>query len=133
MPWNASTWDRTARAPPNIFLNIKGETLVQLFDDAYYFWHPGTNTFLTDGEKFDVVIGAPTAHHWEVRQNCIDDLADGSPTNYYTFWCPKLHAKRRCVLDYFGVLASGPRVGAHIKHEGDNQKWVLRSDGDVDG
>ena len=37
------------------------------------------------------------------------------------------------MLGYFGVLASGPRVGAHIKHEGDNQKWVLRSDGDVDG
>ena len=133
MPWNAPTWDRTARAPPNIFLNIKGETLVQLFDDAYYFWHPGSNTFLTGGKKFGVVIGAPTAQHWEVRQSCTVDLVDGSPTNYYTFWCPELHDKRKCVLDLCGGIFSGTRITTHIKHERDNQKWVLRSDGDVDG
>ena len=66
-------------------VSLSSEQFKSFTERNNYFWHPGTNTFLTDGEKFDVVIGAPTARHWEVRQSCIDDLADGSPTNYYTF------------------------------------------------
>ena len=45
-----------AREPPNLLVNIKGKTLVELYDDAYYFWHPGTETFMSEG-----CYGAATA------------------------------------------------------------------------
>ena len=125
-----------ARAPPNIFLNIKGETLVELCDDSYYFWNPGTNTFLTYDKPFCSVIGASTARFWEVRRGWARNPADGSQKNYYTFWCPELlhDNKRRCVLDLcHSDLSSGTKICVHIKHDGNNQKWVLKSDGDKDG
>ena len=123
-----------ARAPPNIFLNIKGDTLVELCDDSYYFWNPGTNTFLTDDVPFGTVIGGSTARFWEVRRGLTHSPADGSPNNYYTFWCPELHDKRRLVLDLCNDdLSSGTPIGAHMQHDVHNQKWVLRSDGDIDG
>ena len=123
-----------ARAPPNIFLNIKGDTLVELCDDSYYFWNPGTNTFLTNDVPFGVVIGASTARFWEVRQGWILNPADGSQENHYTFWCPEVHDKRKGVLDLcHGDLSSGTKTCVHIKHDGNNQKWVLKSDGDIDG
>ena len=115
--------------PPNIILNIKGETLVDLYDDAYYFWHPGTNTFLTNYVQDGCVVGAPTAQYWDVRQ-----VQNRGQVKYYSLWCQELHGKRKCALDLFlGDLSPGTRIITHVKHDGHNQKWVLRSDGDVDG
>ena len=128
------TWDRThsppgqEHHPPNIILNIKGETLVELYDDAYHFWHPATSTFLSS-TPFQVLFGAPTSQRWEVREIRADD----GPNNYYFLWAEELHGKRQCVMDLFGDIASGTRIGTHVKHEGHNQKWVFRSDGDIDG
>lgn len=120
-----------ARAPsPDPRVNIKGETLVELYDDAYYFWHPGTETFLADGTGY--IIGTPTAaRHWDVRKG----LISGNPNSYYMFWSQELHDKRKWVLDLLGNnLSSGARIGTYPKNEGDNQKWVLlRSNGDKDG
>ena len=116
-----------ARAPPNLPLNIKGETLVELYDDAYYFWHPGTETFLAHSPDPEYhIIGTPTAAQaWDMRQS----LTETSPKNvYYTFWGRELDGKRRRVLDDAKV-----RVMTWHKHDGENQKWVLKSDGDEDG
>ena len=116
-----------SRARPN---STKGETLVELYDDAYYFWHPGSETFLTPGPEYHV-IGSPTAvKHWELRHS----LSKGGPDGYYVLWSQDLDGKRKKVLDLFGAsISSGTRVGYWEKHEGGHQKWVLRSDGDEDG
>lgn len=117
-----------AGAQPN--LHLKGETPVILYDDAYYFWHPATSTFLRSSRECHVV-GSPTAaEHWELRHSLTKDGPDG----YYTFWGQELQGKRKMVLDLFGTsVSSGTRIGTWQKLEGDHQKWVLRSDGDEDG
>ena len=117
-----------AWAPPNKIPNTKGETLVELYDDAYYFWHPGTETFLSEGPEY-LTFGSPTAvHPWDVRQS--------SPQGniYYTFWGQELKGKRKMVLELFAMdLTPGTRIVTYNHLAGDNQKLVLRSDGDKDG
>ena len=111
------------RESPNLLVNIKGETFVELHDDAYYFWHPGTETFLSEGAE-NYIIGTPTAaHHWDVRQGYGND----SPNDYYMFWGQKPHGKRKKALDI------NVRVGTHRKNEGYHQKLILKSDGDKEG
>ena len=118
-----------AREPPNLLVNIKGETLVELYDDAYYFWHPGTETFMSEGPDHRI-IGTPTAaHYWEVRQGC----TKGSPSDYYMFWGQELYGKRKRVLDTFDQEPLGSYVGTHKKHDGGNQKLILKSNGDKEG
>ena len=117
------------RETPNLLVNIKGETFVELYDDAYYFWHPGTETFLSEGPEY-CIIGTPTAaHHWDVRQGYVDD----SPNDYYMFWGQELHDKRKRVLDTYDHNPPGTNVGTWSKHEGGNQKLILKSDGDKEG
>lgn len=118
-----------ARAPSNLDLHIKGETLVELYDDAYYFWHPGTETFLNTDSNRRIVGTRVASQHWEVRHNLV-----GLPNSYYTFWGQELHGKRKMVLDLdHGILTSGTKILVWEKLEGDNQRWILRSDGDEDG
>ena len=115
-----------ARAPSNLPLHIKGETLVELYDDAYYFWHQGTETFLNSNADFRIIGTRVASQHWEVRHNY-------HPDSYYILWGQELHGKKRKVVDLWdGDLSSGTIIIAHPKHEGDNQKWVLRSAGDED-
>ena len=117
------------RGSPNPLVNIKGETLVELYDDAYYFWHPGTETFMSEDPDHHI-IGTPTAaHYWEVRQGTMG----GSPSEYYMFWGQELRGKRKRVLDTFDHEPLGFYVGTYNKHEGGNQKLILKSDGDREG
>ena len=113
-----------ATAPPNGLLNIKGDTLVELYDDAYYFWHPATETFLAHSPEYHIIGSATAAQHWDVRLN---NPCGGAPI-HYTFWSKELQGKRKKVLD-----DAGDRITTYPRHEGDNQKWVLKSDGDKDG
>ena len=77
---------------PNPLVNIKDEILVELYDDAYYFWHPGTETFMSEaGHR---IIGTPTAvHHWDVRKG----NHQGNPDTYYMFWGQELQDRKSVV------------------------------------
>ena len=126
--------DRThcyqARALLNQICHTQGETVVELYDDAYYFWHPFTESFLSEGPKRNV-IGTPTATcHWEVRRTD----TGSNPSSYTTFWSQRFEGNRKRVLDLVECnTSSGGLVGTWPRHEGDNQKWILKSDGDRDG
>ena len=112
------------RKSPNLLVNIKGETFVELHDDAYYFWHPGTETFMSEGPDRCIIGTSTAAHHWDVRQGY---TVDSPRYFYYMFWSQELHDKRKMALDMKTA------VGTYWKNEGYHQKLILKSDGDKEG
>ena len=116
-------------------METKYVTPVELGDDSYHFWHPGTETFLgkTQGLR-STIIGTPmAANPWEVRYS----LTVHHPCTYSscTLWSEKMPSGRRQVMQF---CDTGTETKIYTMQkcdytQGQGQKWILRSCGDEDG